>query len=195
MTRRPNRRTILAAGSAAAGALWLPSTVAGQTANPLTAETVYFEETGHAVTGAFLRFWRQYGLEAFGYPISEAFDDAGVQNQYFQRARFELTPDGSVRLGLLGIESGGTAPAPAADAPLPEGAVIAPETGHSVAGAFRAAYQQWRATLGPPIGPEQLVGPGDAYVQYFAHARLEYDPLGGLRRGLLGEEIGTARGV
>ena len=195
MTRRPNRRLILASASAAAGALRLPSVAAGQTANPLAAETVYFEETGHSVSGAFLRFWRQYGLEAFGYPISEAFDDAGVQNQYFQRARFELAPDGSVRLGLLGIEAGGTAPAPAAETPLPEGAVVAPETGHSVAGAFRSAYQQWRATLGPPIGPELHVGPGDAYVQYFAHARLEYDPFGGLRRGLIGEEIGTARGV
>ena len=194
MSQSLPRRQILTAGGAIAGALWLPGTAYGQSANPLAAETVYFEETGHSVSGPFLRFWRQYGLEAFGFPITEAFDDGGVQNQYFQRARFELAADGSVRLGLLGIEAGGAAPAPA-DTPVPEGAVVAPETGHAVAGAFLGAYRQSRATLGPPIGPEQHVGPGDAYVQYFSHARLEYDPFGGLRRGLIGEEIAQQRGV
>ena len=198
MTRLPHRlprRQILTAGGAVAGALWLPSTAAGQSANPLTADTVYFEETGHAVSGAFLRFWRQYGLEAFGYPISEPFEDGGVQNQYFQRARFELAVDGSVRLGLLGLEAGGAEPAPPPETPLAEGAVLVPDTGHSVAGVFLSAYRQERATLGHPVGPELHVGPGDAYVQYFSHARLEYDPLGGLRRGLVGEEIASQRGV
>jgi lipoprotein-anchoring transpeptidase ErfK/SrfK len=190
-----HRRQILAAGAAASGTLWLPRAAAGQSANPLAAETVYFEDTGHTVSGAFLRFWRQYGLEAFGFPISEAFDDGGVRNQYFQRARFELAPDGSVQLGLLGIEAGGATPAPAAEVPLPEGALVVAETGHSVAGAFLSAYRAWRATLGSPIGPEQQVGPGEAYVQYFSHGRLEYDAASGLRRGLVGEEIAKQRGV
>ena len=194
MSKLAHRRQFLAAGAAAGSALWLPGVAAGQSANPLAAEAVYFEETGHTVSGPFLRFWRQYGLEAFGYPISEAYDDGGVQNQYFQRARFELAPDGSVRLGLLGIEGGGQSPVPADAAPV-EGAVVVPETGHTVAGAFLSAYREWRTTLGPPIGPELHVGPGDAYVQYFSLGRLEYDPAGGLRRGLVGEEIARQRGV
>jgi len=193
MTSSSNRRYILSTG-AAAGALWLPRAAGAQSANPLAAETVYFEETGHSVSGAFLRFWRLYGLEAFGYPISEAFDDGGVPNQYFQRARFELAPDGSVRLGLLGVEAGGASPVPAGAVPA-EGAVVVPDTGHAVAGAFLSGFREWRATLGPPIGPELHAGSGDAYIQYFSHARLEYDPLDGLRRGLVGQEIALQRGV
>jgi hypothetical protein len=202
-TARATRRAALgasAAAAAAAGALWLPggaghalAAPTAQVAQALNAESIYFEETGHTVSGPFWRYWRQHGLDAFGYPITEAYEDGGVLNQYFQRARFELLPNGDVRLGLLGIEAGGAAP-PDPAAPPVEGAQVVPETGHSVAGAFLGAYRQLRSLIGPPIGPELQVGPA-AYVQYFAHARLEYDPASGVRRGLLGEEVAGARGL
>ena len=194
-----HRRGLLVAGAAPLAltlskGLLLPASAGAAPLDVLNSEAVYFSETGHAVAGPFLRFFRQYGIDALGYPISEPFEDGGITNQYFQRARLEAGSDGAVRLGLLGVEAGGTAPPPAAPI-LEEGVVVIPETGHTLAGAFLSAWREWKATLGPPIGPEQLTGRGDGYVQYFAHARLEYDPFGGLRRGLLGEEIATARGV
>ena len=199
---RFSRRRLLASGAAAGGlaslappvrvlASPLPST--GPTA-VLAANEVYFEETGHTVAGAFWRLWRTYGLDAFGYPITETFEDGGVLNQYFQRARLEAGPDGVVRLGLLGIEAGGAAP-PGGTAPdsLGPDTRLIPETGHTVAGAFLAAYSRWQAVLGPPIGPEQPTGGG--YVQYFAHARVEWDPTHGTRLGLLGSELAAQRGL
>jgi spore germination protein YaaH len=81
----------------------------------------FFPETGHAVCGRFLAYWRSYGLEfgdpgisfreslaLFGYPISEPFTDpvTGLTIQYFERARFEYHPENpepyQVLLGLLG---------------------------------------------------------------------------------------------
>ena len=70
-------------------------------ADVLAAREVYFRETGHSVRGPFWGYWREFGLDLFGYPITEAYEDGGVLNQYFQRARFEQTPAGGVRLGVL----------------------------------------------------------------------------------------------
>jgi hypothetical protein len=73
-----------------------------------SAEGAFFPETGHSLKGAFLSFWQQNGgLETFGYPLSEEFAETNDQDgqsytvQYFERARFELRPDGSVALGLV----------------------------------------------------------------------------------------------
>lgn len=74
---------------------------------PNTADQRYFPETGQVIRGGFKAFWEQVGgVELFGYPLSGEIDEVLngqiVRSQYFQRARFELTADGSVRLGLLG---------------------------------------------------------------------------------------------
>ncbi|NTW03913.1 MAG: CapA family protein [Oscillochloris sp.] len=66
---------------------------------------------------SFRTFYESYGgLNLFGYPISgpiEEADDMGATRtvQYFERARFELTPSvpGQVQLGLLGREYPGIA--------------------------------------------------------------------------------------
>jgi hypothetical protein len=76
-------------------------------------ELRYFPETGHAVGGAFLRFYDgNGGLDSFGYPISEEFDEVlpdgrAYRVQYFERARFEYHPELAgtpyeVQIGLLG---------------------------------------------------------------------------------------------
>lgn len=73
----------------------------------------YFPETGHAVGGVFLRCWEQYGgLDTFGFPISEEFDEVlpdgnTYRVQYFERARMEYHPafagtPNEVQFGLLG---------------------------------------------------------------------------------------------
>ena len=44
----------------------------------------YFPETGHTVSGNFLRYWNGFGgLASFGFPISDVFTRDGVQMQYF----------------------------------------------------------------------------------------------------------------
>jgi hypothetical protein len=77
---------------------------------------VYFAETGHNIAPEFVEYWRQHGgLEIYGYPISELFDEVNPTNretyrvQYFERNRFEHHPDNAgtpyeVLLGLLGSE-------------------------------------------------------------------------------------------
>jgi hypothetical protein len=90
----------------------------------------FFPDTGHTVTGLFLKYWNEHGgLRQQGFPISEAFVENSLTDgrpyitQYFQRARFEFHPEISnvnsqVLLGLVGVEvyqrkvSGGPAPTP-----------------------------------------------------------------------------------
>jgi hypothetical protein len=73
----------------------------------------FFAETGHALGGAFLTFWSQNGgLDVFGLPISEEFDEVlpdgkTYRVQYFERARLELHTEAAgtpyeVQAGLLG---------------------------------------------------------------------------------------------
>ena len=84
-------------------------TFARVAAQPNTSTTVYFAQTGHTLSGAFLDFWRKNGgLARFGYPISEQAQEAGKTVQYFERARFEVATGqeakGPVQLGLIGTE-------------------------------------------------------------------------------------------
>ena len=104
----------------------------------------FFAETGHAVCGAFLAYFRAHGLDLsqagvseaeslalFGLPLSEAADEASPTDgktyltQHFERARFELHPENTppydVLLGLLGneIRAGATPATPPAPKPLP----------------------------------------------------------------------------
>ncbi len=80
-----------------------------------TDEVWYFPETGHSTSFRFLEYWiANGGVETFGYPISEKFDEYSDTDgkvhlvQYFERARFEYHPDDSwdkqVKLGHLGRE-------------------------------------------------------------------------------------------
>ena len=80
----------------------------------------YYPETQHALSYGFKTFWNDNGgLQNFGYPLSEEFDEqnqpppAGDGQthtvQYFERARFEYHPENrgtkyEVLLGLLGRE-------------------------------------------------------------------------------------------
>ncbi|MBX6342467.1 MAG: murein L,D-transpeptidase, partial [Thermomicrobiaceae bacterium] len=73
------------------------------------ASEVYFSQTGHHVSGAFLRFWWfRGGLDTFGFPLTEQLTENGLTVQYFERARFEYHPENpdnfKVLLGLVGRE-------------------------------------------------------------------------------------------
>ncbi len=79
-----------------------------------TPDMRFVPETGHSLGGRFLQFWENHGgLQVFGFPISEEFDEVlpdgrAYRVQYFERARMEYhpefagTPD-EVQLGLLGL--------------------------------------------------------------------------------------------
>lgn len=60
-----------------------------------------FPETGHSVSGDFLKFYESYPNAelVFGYPISRQFEDKSGETprlvQYFQRARLELVAEGA----------------------------------------------------------------------------------------------------
>lgn len=72
-------------------------------------DKLYFAETGHTVSFAFLKFFREHGgVDIFGYPISEWIIEAnGRIVQYFQRGKMEWYPENPpgqrVQLGMLGV--------------------------------------------------------------------------------------------
>jgi len=89
---------------------------------------VWFQETKHSISGKILTYWNQYGgLQQFGFPLSEAFDEISTDGktynvQYFERARFEVHPEKqdpyAVELGLLGVQQYKATPIAAADLPI-----------------------------------------------------------------------------
>jgi hypothetical protein len=148
-------------------------------------ETRYFEETGHNVSGPFLRFYEAYGgRRIFGYPLTSEFDENGRRVQYFQRARMERYADGpeshQVWIGALGKELGYAQP------PLSESELPSPdhpdkryfgESGHTVAFAFLDFYESHAGPelLGYPI-TEWVIELNGRIVQYFEKGKLEWYP-------------------
>ena len=65
-------------------------------------------QTGHSIGGAFRTYWQAHGgLAAFGLPLTEEITENGRTVQWFERARFELNPQGGgtvkdVQLGQIG---------------------------------------------------------------------------------------------
>lgn len=159
----------------------------------------FFQETGHTLNGPFLNYWlRNGGLELFGYPITEQFEELNPADgkrytvQYFERERFEYHPEKvgtayEVQLGLLGNdlvqqECKGFRPLPPPNDKLPIFRTYFKETGHYLSFAFKN-YWESRGSLavfGYPIS-EEIVEvskiDGNSYtVQYFERARFELHP-------------------
>lgn len=65
----------------------------------------FFAETGHWVRGTFSDFLQQHGREFCGYPITDEFEEDGLQTQYFQRLGIEEIRAGTVRLKPVGTEA------------------------------------------------------------------------------------------
>jgi hypothetical protein len=148
----------------------------------------FFDDSGHWVCDEFLAYYiERGGVEIFGYPLTEAYDDPdlGLRAQYFQRARMEWHPDNDsphqVQLGLLVDELGFIyPPIPPEDIPtiLDPDHQYFPETGHIVAGAFLDYFREKGGLdiFGYPRS-ESLYEAG-YYVQYFQRARMEWNPEG-----------------
>lgn len=146
----------------------------------------YFTETGHYVCDEFRQFFEtRGGLEIFGFPISEAFDDParGLRVQYFQRVRMELHPYNrdpyKVQLGLLADELGYIYPRarpeqiPAFNSSLHH---YFPETGHVVSYAFLEYFREHGGLdiFGYPRS--EFTYENGYIVQYFQRAKMEWHP-------------------
>ncbi len=193
------------------------------TGPPGNLQGIFFNETGHTLTGKFLEYWQAHGgLALFGYPLTEPFldynpDDGKVYTvQYFERNRFELHPENAgtpyeVELGLLGkyfsaipgpeitahYGSGETAPVP--------GGLLFKETGHTLTGKFLQFWQNngGLAMFGLPLTDpfmERSPVDGQTYqVQYFERNRFELHPENAgtpyeVELGLLGSQYLRVRG-
>jgi hypothetical protein len=79
---------------------------AWQPAQAQSTDVQFFPDTGHNVRGIFLKFYKAVRDPqlVYGYPITEQMTSRdGKTVQYFQRARFEMTPTQSVQLSALGL--------------------------------------------------------------------------------------------
>jgi hypothetical protein len=146
----------------------------------------FFDDSGHYVCDEFLKFYAERGgLEVFGYPLTEAYDDPrlGLRVQYFQRARMEWHPGNEIpyklQLGLLVDELGYSYPQ-ASRGEIPAVAdpnrQYFPETGHVVAYAFLKYFREKGGVdiFGYPRS--ELLYEDGYYVQYFQRARMEWHP-------------------
>ncbi|MGN6756159.1 MAG: TolB family protein [Thermomicrobiales bacterium] len=142
----------------------------------------YFSETKHSVSGAFRQYWNLHGgLDTFGYPLTEAFDETGADGvtrkvQYFERVKLEADPQDPKQVGLsrLGAELtvGRAFPTVAAFDSTDDRAYF-PQTQHSLSGWFKDYWTQngGVAVFGYPISEE--LNENGLHVQYFECARFE----------------------
>ena len=171
-----------------------------------TTDIEYFPQTGHNVSGDFLRYYQSVPNPTlvFGYPLTEQFiSNDGKTIQYFQRARFEADSVQGVKLTPLGSETYSPGQQLVINNPL--GCRTFTETGHSVCFAFLEFFEQngGVAHFGYPISPFEFRN--NQIVQYFENARFEWQPgmAEGQRVGLtdlgriyfdqLGEDLAFAR--
>jgi hypothetical protein len=114
----------------ALGAAQVPGHASISASEPSSAH--FFSETGQTVAEPFLSYWRDNGgVPVFGYPISTFHaNERGLQQQWFERARFEYHPElaqeHQVLLGHLGLEARKVAEVPRYElqvdyAPTPDG--------------------------------------------------------------------------
>ncbi|HEX3722652.1 MAG TPA: hypothetical protein VHV31_07660, partial [Nitrolancea sp.] len=146
----------------------------------------------HNLCAGFEAYWNKFGgLEIFGMPITEEFQENGLTVQYFERARFEWHPGAwpshfDVELGLVGDEvtAGRQAETPfmPTTASSSSDCTFFAETGHNLCSNFQTFWNQngGLATFGYPISEafqEKNLDTGETYtVQYFQRGRFEWHP-------------------
>jgi hypothetical protein len=168
-------------------------------ATPLDPAVVWFPETGHSLSGRFLKAWNERGgLRILGFPLTRPYPRQGEDGRWllvqdFERARLEFHPEhlggwGEVLGTLIGNEITAGRREEAAFVPLGCNPLPNPdrdcfvETGHTLAYGFRAFWQAHGglAAFGFPISEEfSELNPDTGQVhtvQYFERARFEYHP-------------------
>lgn len=162
------------------------------------ANSRYFPETNHTVTGRFLDYWQSNGdLMQQGYPISEEMQEVSeidgktYRVQYFERAMFEYHPENTypydVLLTLLGRlryteKYPNSTPAPDQKPNESQGSIFFPETGKRLGGSFLLYWKQFGGLKqqGYPVSDEiqeRSELDGKTYtVQYFERSVMEWHP-------------------
>ena len=136
----------------------------------------YFPESGHYVKGAFLQYYKSAvdPMAVYGYPITEQISSKdGKTVQYFNKARFEFTPENKVVLTPLGrLMYKPENPLPVSSA---SGCQQYP-SGFSVCLSFLKFYKEngENRQFGYPISSFEYSANG-LLVQYFEGARLEWN--------------------
>ena len=148
-----------------------------------SADVLYFEETGHSITGEFLKYYQsvENAMLLFGFPITEEFIDeiTGQKTQYFQHMRLDITVDNkgtTVQIAPLG-QMLYDKNAPATPLNTTNAACrTSPNTGKQVCYDFLRFYETYKGAkyLGDPIS--NLIEQDERIVQYFENARLEWRP-------------------
>lgn len=143
----------------------------------------YFSETGHWVTGDFLKTYNSVPdpVLIFGYPITEAFQEQtyGRIIQYFQRAVFELHPENPPELRVRIAELGKQLYKPGDPLEIPANFPACEyfvETAEQVCYAFLDFFNAngGAAQFGYPISGFEIHN--NRIVQYFQRARFEWHP-------------------
>jgi hypothetical protein len=201
----PMRRLLSLALTLAALAILISSPTYAQ------ANTRYFSQTGHTVSGKFLTYWNTHGgLAQQGYPISDQLQEVSDVNgktytvQYFERAEFELHPENQppndVELSLLGsLRLAEKYPSGNPTSNGAPGPGYFPETRHTVTGRFLEYWQTHGglAQQGYPITEafqEKSDLNGQTYtVQYFERAVFELHPENQPPNDVLLSLLGTFR--
>jgi hypothetical protein len=160
---------------------WNP--VFAQSAGDEADGQLYIAETGHWITGEFLKTYQSVSdpSKIFGYPITEAFQDR-VQDriiQYFQRARFELVLNNPAELRVIISPLGEFLYKPTEALPMPPNSPacqVFAETGYQVCYAFLDFFKAngGAAQFGYPISNFEIHN--NWIVQYFQRARFEWHP-------------------
>ena len=141
----------------------------------------YFSETGHSVSGEFLKTYISATNPEliYGYPITEAFERDFGFIQYFERARFELRPENPpelrvviTQLGLLLHETSYALPEPGS---IP-GCRYFPESHFRICYDFLEFFEAngGAAQFGYPISNYEIRN--GLMVQNFQRTRLEWHP-------------------
>lgn len=146
-------------------------------------EEEYFAETGHWVTGEFLKTYRNVSdpLRLYGLPITDHFTDStlGVEVQYFEKVRFELHPEAhpDLRVKISDLGSLIYEPGPEiSNQGRTQPCRTYSETGYTVCFDFLEFFDQHGgvAQFGYPIS--NMEDRDGRIVQYFYKARLEWRP-------------------
>jgi hypothetical protein len=139
------------------------------------------EETGFAVRGEFLEYYRSTSneLELFGYPITNEIDDGmGHLVQYFQKARFDLDEvTALVHAAPLGSYLYTDGEYKKADFSNDSSNCQIFSNGYAVCYGFTQFYnaKNGAAYLGMPISNTEINAAG-FFTQYFEKAVLEWHP-------------------
>ncbi len=151
----------------------------------LSSDKYYVGETGHYISGTFLKYWQERGsLALFGNPLSEEFTQNGFTVQLFEKALLEAHPteqniQNQIQLGFLGRQLADARELSfqsAKNSPNTATRTFFQETGQAIAGTFKTFWEGHNGItmLGLPISGE-LTQEG-LKLQYFERGLLQIRP-------------------